>query len=217
MPNLITVQDLSPGYLINDDYRNLTFNDVKHSELLELPVDLSIQKARRPHYLYLKLKKAGTNDDLSLLRLKKIVIHNDTYYSVDKSNSFIKGKGYAQYLYEYSFIYLKYPVISDKTQTMPGSAKLWKKFHENQNSKHYTLYIINENTYTISPYINRNFNDYDIWGWHPDFINLLRTYPEMLEDGLKDGDLSEELYHYLNDGWNKVKDRAHIRLIGRKK
>lgn len=214
MPNLISSEDLSEGYLINDDYKKMTFVKVPDVSKIEIDSGKVITSASKNGYLYYRLENED-GFELSLVRLKKEVINNKEFYSVDKSRSFIKGKGYAIPLYEYSFCYLELPVISDSMQTKPGSSNLWKKFKERQIISSYEIRVFNTETDHTNVFTNRNYNDYDVWGWDPDFIQMVKDDPDFLDEALKYKNINTELYRFINSNINKIRDRKKIRLIGK--
>lgn len=181
MPNLFSPADLSEGYLFNDEFDALTFTKVSDTTLIELEEDLSILIATNEEYTFLKLEEKE-NNMLCVLRLKLISIQAQNYYSVDKSHSIEKGKGYAVPLYEYSFCYLDSPIVSDKIQTMPGSSKLWKKFQKKQHESEYEINVFNTETNNQGRYLTRNYNDYDIWGWSKENIQIFREAPDFVEN-----------------------------------
>lgn len=213
MPLLIPPKSLSSGYLINDDYKKLSFEEIEYKDL---DSNLKLMFSEDSKYKYFRLDNLE-GQKLSLIRLKPIEINNKKFYTIDKSKSFIQGKGYAIYLYEYVFVNMVLPVISDKTQTKPGSSNLWKKFLKRQKEKNYEIFVFNTTTNKISPYSTRNFNDYRIWGWFEDFTDMAKQDPKFLDDALKYNDISKELYTFLNSNIKKVKDRSNILLFAQQK
>lgn len=244
MPNLISPGDLVTGYLIDDYYRYyLKFYKVRKTNLIQLDHGLRISKASDSDYLYYRLETTSLKE-LSIIRLQEIKVLDEKYYIVDKSHSFEKGNGYAIPIYEYAFSYLKYPVISDKTQTKAGSSNLWKKFQLRQVNANYEINILNTNTQHIGLYESRNYNDYDIWGLPQRQIDLYNINGDILSPenalGLNELEYSENLYEFeieddedflfnelppmhpklkefIINGKKKIKDREHIRLIGQAK
>lgn len=181
MPNLFSPADLSEGYLFNNEFDALTFTKVDDTALIELDEDSSILIATNEKYTFLRLE-GKENKMLCVLRLKLKSIQGQNYYSVDKSHSVVKGKGYAVPLYEYAFCYLDSPIISDEIQTMPGSSKLWKKFQKKQEKSEYEIYVFNIKTNNQGQYLTRNYNDYDIWGWSKENIQIFRNAPDFVEN-----------------------------------
>lgn len=180
MPNLFSPADLNEGYLFNKEFDALTFTKVDDVALIKLEEDLSVYKAINKDYIFLKLE-GNDNKCLCVLRLKLKNVNGVNYYSVDKSHSFEKGKGYAVPLYEYAFCYFDLPIISDEIQTMPGSSKLWKKLQKKQDESEYEIYVFNTQTNHHGLYLTRNYNVYDIWGWPKENVEIFKEAPDFIE------------------------------------
>lgn len=217
MPNTISPQQLNPNYLINDDYRKLVFNEVNDTSLMWLPKKYCITYSNDPNYIYFRLEVRRTGEHLSLVRLRLEVVNLQEYYKVDKSHSFIKRKGYAVPLYEYCFLYLDHPVISDYTQTMPGSSNLWKKMYRRRKNKNYEILVLNTKTNQLKLYTKRNYKDYDIWGWDQYLIDFTKTDDTLIDLMYHNKELSDLQFGYLKLWIKKLKDREHILLVGRQK
>jgi len=241
LPNLFSPDDLNAGYLFNNEYSTLVFVLVPDVTQIQLTAGFSILQATTSDGICLKLVDAN-DAPLAVMRLTQIELNNQNYYKVDKCHSIQKGKGHMIPLYEYAFVYLDLPIISDDFQTKPGSSDLWKKFQHRQVSNSYEVLILNTNSSTIHLYSTRNFNEYDVWGWDDANIKLYNINPNVLEDDMLfdnsiledsgeeieeitfDNDdfpeipkISERLRKFLKNGRRKVRDRKHIRLIGRVK
>lgn len=214
MPILIKPEDLNSNYLIDERFNNYIFEVIADVE--NKPDNIDLLRYQVDNFIIIKLQNNQNNSLLSTIRLKIENINGQNYYVVNKVNSIIKKMGYAKFLYEYCFTNLNLPVISDNIQTRPGSYNLWKSFLINPNEK-YEILIFNTETNNKMKYSTRNFNDYKIWGWDGDFINLAQEDPKFLYDALKYGDLNSELYAFLNSNIDKVKDRKNIRLLSKKK
>lgn len=216
MPLLVSPHELNDGYLLNQTYHNLRFNQIKKmSDTTSIPINTIISRSNHSHFIYLRLDNLQ-NETLSILRLKKVSINNEDYYEANKSLSFKKRKGYSKCLYEYAFYNLDLPIITDSTQTKAGSSDLWKKFQQNQDNSGYEIIVFNTKTNNKSKLISRNYNDYDIWGWHSDFTEMAKEDPKFLHDAVNEGDMDLKLYQFLNKNIKKVRDRSHIRLIAKK-
>ncbi|PVW12853.1 hypothetical protein [Marixanthomonas spongiae] len=216
MPLLVSKRELNSNYLINNTYENLAFKPVtKIANITFIPPKTKIKFSNYNNWVYLKLDSSN-NETLSVLRLKKIILNKEKFYEANKSISFKKRKGYAQCLYEYAFQNLDLPIICDGIQTKPGSSDLWLKFQKRQDEYGYEIVVFNTQTNHKSKFIRRNYNEYDIWGWYADFTDMAKNIPKFLEDAVSEGDMELELYQFLKKNINKVKDRSHIRLIGRK-
>lgn len=216
MPLLVSPCELNDSYLIDDNYDNLVFVNIDSIDTnIEMPDDLLIKSATDNNYFYLRLDN-NNGKKLSIIRLKKLEINNEKYFAICMSLSFIKGQGYARILYEYAFLNLDLPILSDKTNTKRGSSDLWTKLQKRQNLYGYEILVFNTQTQHKGKFIRKNYNDYDIWGWHLDFLEMAKEDPLFLDTSLNDGDIDIGLYNFLTKNINKVKNRTHIRLIGTK-
>lgn len=216
MPLLVSPHELNDGYLRNQTYDNLIFEQIQEMvEFTFVPENTRIFRSDHINFVYLRLD-SFLDETLSILRLKRISINDEEYYEANKSLSLVKRKGYSKCLYEYAIRNLDFPIITDSTHTKPGSSDLWKKFQQNQDTSGYEILVFNTKTNHKSKFIQRNYNDYDIWGWHEDFTYMAREDPKFLQDAVKAGDMNLELYQFLNNDIKKIRDRSHIRLIARR-
>lgn len=214
MPILIKPEDLNNNYLLNDRFVDHIFFRI--NDVANCPENTTLLKCELKSSVIIKLNRNEDNALLAIIRLKIENIHGEDYFKIDKVSSIVRKKGYAKFLYEYCFLNLELSVISDRIQTKPGSADLWKSFLNSHNEL-YEILIFNTETNNKMKYSTRNFNDYKIWGWYEDFLELAKEDPKFLYDALKYGDLNSELYTFLNSNIDKVKNRENIRLLGSKR
>ncbi len=217
MPQLISPHSLSRGYLDINSLPIHNFTIIEDANLIEKPESLVIKEYKEPSSIYYILTDLVNDYILSIMRLKKINLNNELYYKIDKSKSFIERQGYATVLYEYAFCHCNLPIISDKIQTKPGSSDLWKKFQKKQEQSNYEILVLNVETNHKGLFTTRDYSDYRVWGWDMDFIALIEDTPDLLYDALDQKDISKELFLFINNNPNRIRNRENILLIGRKK
>lgn len=216
MPLLVHPDSLSRGYLDIQQISKLDLIDIEKPLLIEVSEEVVIKECLLDNCRCFILQN-NENYIVSIIRLIKKVINNEEFYLIDKSKSFVERKGYATILYEYCFCYCDLPVISGSLQTKPGSSDLWKMFQKKQENSNYEILVFNTQTNHKGIFITRHYSDYDVWGWYMDFIEMAKSDPSYLEESLKYKDLSIELFDFLSRDINKIRNRDHILLIGKKR
>lgn len=213
MPNLISENNIPGGFFWKSD-------DLVDYNILELPdydlpddTILHFGVHNKVHYYKLTNK---SNEKFSMLRLVPETLCNELFLRVSKISSIVKQKGYATTLYLAAIFNSKESVMSDTSLTMSGSYNIWRKLFSNQKEN---------GLYKIS-YLNTKLCEEQdmkvktartqIWGFDEDLLEILNMDIGNLEAAYKDGDISFELYEYLRDYKDILRDKKHIRLIARK-
>lgn len=239
MPNLVSPNDIDIYSFLDDYfYFHLLFSIVAETKLIEIEAGFQILEARDNDYLYIKLMD-NKGQNLSVLRLQEKNYDGNNYYLINKSYSFVQQKGYGSTLYEYCFCYLELPVISDKTQTKAGSSNLWNRLHR-KVKKNYEILIYNERNGKYKR-LNSKVTDYSVWGVAIEFIEIYKEtkYYSFDSSGIEDDYdfydpntifgteyIHKQLEEYIKKGLatrrnkksikQKINDRSHLRLIGKK-
>ncbi|RED26152.1 hypothetical protein BD847_0062 [Flavobacterium cutihirudinis] len=240
MPNLISPNEIDvDGFLDDYFFYRLVFINVLDTSLIEIEDSLQIVEATDVNFRYIKLIN-DENDNLSVLRLQEKNYGGNRYYLINKSYSFVQQKGYASILYEYCFCHLELPIISDKYQTKAGSSNLWSKLHRKIN-KNYEIFIYND-IIEKSKRLNSKVNDYSVWGVDLEIVEIYKQTKDFQFDAIDYRDVFEVYDPYTNIGneyihkqledfiknglakrknkksfKQKVNDRVHLRLVGKKK
>lgn len=161
--------------------------------------------------VYIKL--VDSSDILcGVIRLKELKLNTKNYFIVDRAftNHFYRRQGVIIHLYKY-VIELGYPLMSDGTQTIPGSMNLWKNAYTLFNAN--KIFIINVKTLSKRQYLMQPDNK--IWGKEDnDDFDLLEVHEKQyaLEDLYNNSVITKDQQIYFNANLNQLKDRQDIRI-----
>ncbi|WP_029273316.1 hypothetical protein [Flavobacterium sp. KJJ] len=224
MPNLFSPSEIEYQSFLDDYfYSRLIFKRINQIN------QLILLEASDSDFRYFKLIDSQQNF-LSALRLQLISFHNTKFYCINKSKSKVENRGYATLLYEFCFMTLDIPIISDQTQTKGGSSDLWNKLILKKRQYKIFSYNIKTNKYIE---LDHKFNPYLIWGIDDQKLLAQLETPEILfdDDLLNDSnDLDDNLdtdYSFFNDinyfdlrllnflKKGKIKDRKNVRLVAK--
>ncbi|MBK6544296.1 MAG: hypothetical protein IPG12_03305 [Saprospiraceae bacterium] len=211
MPNIYNPNKFDLGFFL-DEQRNQTYqlatssipNPIQGSQLL---ISYSFPKK----HVYIKLVD---NSDIlcGVIRLQELKINTKNYYIVERAftNHFYRRQGVIIHLYKY-VLKLGYSLMSDGTQTNPGSMNLWKNANTLFNSK--KVYIINIKTLSKRRYLRQP--DHKIWGKETnDDYDLLEMHEKKyaLENLYENGIITKEQQIFYNTYIDQLEDRYNIRI-----
>ncbi len=194
MPNLTSFIDTSDYY--HPDLR--IYYDFKEIQIDEENFKLlHFEGEQNGEDIQLYILTDNDKNDLSLLRLVKVIFHNKEYFQIQKSYSVIPQKGYGEKLYDLCSNFHSGNLISDQMNTLPGSYNLWKKILRKKNS---ALRFDIKN--------NRRFkidldDEFSIWGVPQNFLEVIQETPweaVIFEEDYEDSDDYDEYFiDYLSE------------------
>lgn len=161
--------------------------------------------------IYFKLVNA-INLLYGVIRLAEYSVLKKKYHVVDRVFTVEEHRhlGVAKFLY-LNALSQGYKLMSDGTQTTPGSMDLWKNLILRNDR---AVYIMNIETRSKRKYARQS--DYEIWGKeaNDDFDNLeVEDKLYLLDHMLSTNEISDRQYRYFIKNLTKLADKKNIRII----
>lgn len=178
MPNIIHRNSVEAHSLIDYYFlHQLPFKTLFRSE------DFIYKMASDIDFIYFILTDIS-DSNLSTIRFKKVLVADKNYFQVNKSYSWINGKGYGTYLYRFCINYFKSNVLSDCRQSKPGSCNIWKRLIKDDIFLIQRLDLLSGEISNIP----KNYDEYDIWGSYDYEIESVKEIPfdEVFDDIFND-------------------------------
>lgn len=170
MPNLVSFVDTS-------NYYDIAIENYYQFHEVEIGDDNFILKSAsgilNHKNVVIYILSDNTEKHLSIIRLEEIIIGGKTYNQINKSFSLEMGKGYGSYLYKCIFKIHPINIISDVTNTLPGSFNLWKRLIINNKHEIFNFDILNNR----SKLIKSTDNDFLIWGVDESYLEAIEATP----------------------------------------
>ena len=215
MPNVINDSEIPKGFFYESDggiNYNFSFPDHEDIDKPDDTITLIGQAHDGNQYFYKLLNLE--EEVVALLRVYKETFCGEDYFKIHKigTKKEHRNKGYAKYLYNLALRCCKYPLVSDRNLTMPGSYNIWESLIVSRNQEPYTVSFINTDDCSKSEYDSRKHQTF-YWGHDEDYLEEYRSDTENLELMYNDEILEEELYDYLKSNLNRLVDRKNIRFV----
>lgn len=166
------------------------------------------------HHFY-RLLDFETETTMALMKLVPETVHTHNYLTIKKINVVKIRRGYGSFLYKTAIMNSDIPVLSDKTQTLPGSVNVWQGLHSNWHSQKKEIKILNSRNGQIIPF-SPTIPTYEIWGYDEEILAEIKEDDDMLESMYEYNDISKMLFDFLSTHLVNIRDKKHIRLIGAK-
>jgi len=166
---------------------------------------------KSPPNVYAKLIDNTQKDVVSILTLTEESFHGKNYHVVKLAKSDYLNRGHMKFLFNICIHEFDYVLMSDDIHTKPGSMDVWKKA---KTWEGIDTSIINVKTNYIRKYTTQE--DHEIWGLSDEFFMDGKIYAPTIDQLNKSKRISEELYKFIMDNQDNLKNRADIRLIAKK-
>lgn len=202
MPNLIQEAQINKGYFYTSDsgidYTRISLDnqDLPEGYILEVGENDTVQ--------FFRVLEFESEDTIGLLKLQMI----NGYWTIKKVGCTVKRMGIATLLYR-TAIKSNTGVLSDASNTLPGSYNIWKNLVLMDDI---SISIIDLNDGSSKEYID-TILDVEIWGYDQEVVEMFRDDEDVLESMYEYKSVSQELHHFLLENKDTLSDKRHIRLL----
>ncbi len=206
MPNVNDERNIPKGYFLKMD-NGVKFEDIEFAGVENYNYQFGARSDTEKFYRAIH----NESGDKSLLRLVRVNIGGLEYWQVSKIASETRRIGLGKSLYEAAIELEEYPIICDKTLTMPGSYNIWQSLIRDARNGKFKIQLVNTASGLVKPFDFKTPRT-QIWGYDVDLIEIIKEDPSNLEEAFLRKEISLDLYEYLGSFYKRIGDRKEIRL-----
>lgn len=206
MPNLLAQNQLSPDLYEMLISENLDYTDHEPQNFARRQYE-DFLYAFKENSIYIKLVDNVQKDVVSFIKLETELHFNEEYKVIKLSYSRFPQRGHVRYIFSILLFDFAYHLMSDSLNTIPGSMNFWKKIRLLKNSECRILNILTR--------YSRKYQtqaDHLIWGLDDEYFLNDELNALFVDHFWNRKVINSDLYEYILENQNKIKNRQHLRL-----